>query len=93
MSTARSRTKAVTFRLEAPEARSVALAGDFNAWDPKRKPLKRRKDGVWWGTVRLSPGSYQYKFVVNGTDWLEDPNNSNRVPNEYGSLNSVCLVA
>ncbi len=92
MSTVHAKKRAVTFRLDAPEAVSVALVGDFNGWDPSANPLRRRKDGMWWVTVRLSPGVYQYKLVVNGSEWREDPRNPHRVPNEYGTWNSVLEV-
>lgn len=85
-------TKSVSFRLSAPQAQSVAIAGDFNNWSENARQLRRRKDGVWWVVLRLSPGVYQYKFVVDGSHWEEDPANPNRVPNAQGTLNSVCEV-
>jgi hypothetical protein len=54
--------------------------------------LRRRKDGVWWAVLRLSPGVYQYKFVVDGARWEEDPGNPKQVTNEHGTHNSVCEV-
>jgi hypothetical protein len=47
---------------------------------------------VWQVTVRLSPGIHEYKFVVDGAEWREDASNPNRVPNAYGTFNSVCEV-
>jgi hypothetical protein len=37
----------------------------------------------------LAPGAYQYKFVVNGERWEEDPLNLQRVMNEHGTFNSI----
>jgi 1,4-alpha-glucan branching enzyme len=85
-------TRAVSFRLNAPEAGSVAIAGDFNKWSKDARPLRRRKDGVWWVVLRLPPGVYQYKFVVDGSRWEADPANPRQVPNQEGTLNSVCEV-
>lgn len=82
-------TRPVSFSLDAPEAMSVALVGDFNGWDPNAQLLRRGKGRVWQRTVRLSPGVYQYKFVVDGSGWREDPANPNRVPDAYGGFNSV----
>ncbi len=84
--------KTTSFRLNAPEATSVALVGDFNDWNPNAQLLRPSKGRIWQGTVRLSPGVYQYKFVVGGSEWREDPLNPNRVPNAYGSFNSICEV-
>ena len=36
-----------------PDAQSVGLAGDFNGWNPAATPMKQRKDGCWWATLRL----------------------------------------
>jgi 1,4-alpha-glucan branching enzyme len=85
------KTKAVNFQLVAPEAKAVTLAGEFNNWDSTAHPLKKGKDGVWKVAVRLKPGSYQYKFVVDG-EGREDQEDPKRVLNPQGTFNSVCEV-
>jgi 1,4-alpha-glucan branching enzyme len=85
-------TRVISFHFNAPEARSVSIVGDFNSWSLNAKQLRRRKDGVWWAVLRLSPGVYQYKFVVDGARWEEDPGNPKQVTNEHGTHNSVCEV-
>jgi 1,4-alpha-glucan branching enzyme len=87
---AEGKAKQVTFRLDAPQAGTVFIAGDFTGWDAK--PLKQRKDGTWWANVNLQPGVYQYKFVVDGA-WQEDPEGDRKVQNDYGTYNSVREVA
>lgn len=82
----------VVFEYFDPSASIVTLVADFNQWDPKIKPLKRDSGGLWKVTVRLAPGSYQYKFVVNGDRWEEDPLNLHRVMNEHGTFNSIRKV-
>lgn len=84
--------KSVAFEYFDPEATVVTLVGEFNRWDPQARPLKRDAGGMWKGTLRLGPGTYQYKFVVNGQRWEEDPVNRHRVPNEHGTFNSVRSV-
>jgi predicted esterase len=64
------------FRLEKPDAKSVELVGEFNHW--KAQPMKRQSDGAWTLTLSAPPGTYGYKFLVNGTEWIFDPNNPNR---------------
>ena len=49
------------------------------------------KSGVYSASVKLAPGSYQYKFVVDGI-WCADPENANAVPNDQGTFNSVITV-
>ncbi len=62
------------FRLYAPSACSVALAGDFNAWQPQ--PMQRQEDGSWACTAPAQGGDC-YKYVVEGADgqtrWKADP--------------------
>lgn len=61
----------VTFRLLAPEAKSVTVSGDFGP----DTPLERGADGVWTATVGpLEPEMYVYFFVVDGVR-LTDPEN------------------
>ena len=80
--------KRATFKFMAPEAESVLLAGDFNAWDPNAHPLKKVSNGMWRINVSLSPGRYEYRFLVDG-QWQNDPESKTFVPNPFGSDNSV----
>ena len=80
----------VKFTLEAPDAKSVYLAGEFNSWSPTATPMKKR-DGVWEVEISLKPGTYQYKFVVDGR-WCEDPKNPWKVDDGFGGFNSVVKV-
>lgn len=70
----------VTVRIQYDNfsARNVFIAGEFNGWNTTATPLKKDRAGLWKGTLELEPGSYGYKFVVDG-DWRFDPMNTNRV--------------
>lgn len=83
-------TKPVGFVVDAPHGWEVALAGSFNGWEPQT--MVKEADGLWRLTVYLAPGTHQYRFLIDN-EWKEDPNNSQRVPNEYGSYNSVVVVS
>lgn len=84
-------TFAVTFRFRAPSAEKVFLAGSFNDWSADVKPMAREGD-EFVATVELKPGEHQYKFVVNGKDWKEDPLNPETVDNGLGGKNSVIYL-
>lgn len=86
------KAKAVVFACPAPDAQQVSLAGDFNHWDPQTHPMQRGADGTWSVSLSLRPGTYQYKFVVDG-DWREDHTNPNRTWDTQGVCNSVIEVA
>lgn len=72
-------------------AQTVSLAGEFNGWSAKS--LSRNDAGLWLTELDPPPaGSYQYKFVIDGQRWIEDPNNGLKVPDNYGGLNSLIVV-
>ncbi|MCX6900803.1 MAG: glycogen-binding domain-containing protein [Verrucomicrobia bacterium] len=80
----------VEMSFDAPFAKFVNIAGDFNAWEMTTLTL-RKSDSVWKITLELKPGTYQYKFLVDG-EWVNDPNNVRTTPNQFGSLNNVLEV-
>ncbi len=74
-------------------ANSVSLAGDFNSWHSALTPLAKNSSGLWLAEIEApKPGSYQYKFIVDGNRWLEDPSNGMKVVDNFGGLNSVLAV-
>lgn len=84
--------KSVHFSFYAPEAKEVKLAGDFNAWNVESHPLTNlNEDGFWSSKIKLEPGIYEYKFLVDG-EWRHDPNNPFTKENEFGAYNSVFEV-
>jgi serine protease AprX len=83
----------VVFYFFDARARSVALAGDFNGWDPVATPLEREPNGLWVARVPVrSGGLLRYKYVVDGDRWIEDPNNWMKVEDRTGSLVSVLYL-
>lgn len=80
--------------LHAPHASSVKVAGSFNNWAPSNDYLMYRDDdGVWYKTLSLAPGEYQYKFVIDDEVWVEDEKNSRvKIDPHYGK-NSVLVVS
>jgi Glycogen recognition site of AMP-activated protein kinase len=83
--------KATTFKLDTPQATQVAVVGCFNAWDALANPMKRDRRGIWTCTVDVEPGQHQYRFVVDGV-WWDDPMNTMRCWNEYGTQNCILIV-
>jgi 1,4-alpha-glucan branching enzyme len=79
------------FRIFAPQARKVHVAGSFNNWDASVLSARKDVQGNWVVKVGLKPGRYEYKFVVDGT-WLNDPRCTQYVQNSFGSQNSVITV-
>jgi hypothetical protein len=80
----------VQFRLEAPHANQVALAGDFSEWQPAHT-MRRSETGVWTVVVPLQPGIHDYAFVVDGERWVPDPL-APPVADGFGGVNSRLAV-
>lgn len=83
----------VTFTHEAPHARDVHLAGDFNGWHPAQDAMTKDKAGTWTLTIPLKPGRYEYKFIIDGGEtWKHDVTNPLWVSDSYGGRNSVLII-
>ncbi|MEO6771657.1 MAG: glycogen-binding domain-containing protein [Kofleriaceae bacterium] len=82
------------FRLDGHGAAMTCwVTGDFIAWgvDPDHGAIVLAKgtDGAWTGTHVFTPGTYQYKFIVDSTMYLADPNDPDVVDDGFGGHNSV----
>jgi 1,4-alpha-glucan branching enzyme len=82
----------VRFEFKDPTALSVAVAGTFNDWDPKKHALHHHGDGVWVREAKLHPGQHEYCMVVDG-HWMPDPSARDSRPNPFGGRNSVLNVS
>lgn len=84
-------SKKVEFKIAAPNANWVGIAGDFNDWRPDSLTARKDRGGVWKATAMVSAGTHEYKFVVDGR-WITDPTCSRRTVNAFGTENSVLVV-
>ena len=63
------------------------LAGSFNSWKPHALAMMKTDSG-WIAQVKLGPGKYWYKFIVDG-GWITDPDNLTSENDGQGNTNSV----
>ena len=88
-------TREVVIQFRDLAATDVRLAGDFNGWVPDKnvQSLVQAEDGdrVWTKILTLPPGTYHYRYVVDG-EWREDPVNPVSAPGPVGGRNSVLVV-
>lgn len=80
----------VTFYYESPDAESVAVAGDFTNWESDIEYLQKRPGTHLWELEKEFPfkGVYAYKLIVNGEQWMHDPECINVEPDGYGGFNT-----
>ncbi len=78
----------VGFRLRAPDADAVRVAGDFNDWKPESLAMQRGADGLWSVQAALPPGRYAYMYVVDG-QWMTPPDARRTQDDGFGARNGV----
>lgn len=86
----------VTFRLPreiAGTARHVAIAGDFNSWEPARSPMRRLENGDFVLSIDLDTRrEYRFRYLIDGTRWENDWYADRYQRNVFGSKDSVVIV-
>jgi len=96
-----TKTRAVRVRLscERENATEVFVAGTFNGWNPRATPMKRGSGDEWSAGLELTPGGYEYKFVIDG-EWRCGEGCDSRhadcakyVPNPFGTMNHKLQVS
>ena len=65
---AEHRGDSVVVRFRMSGARSVAIAGDWNSWQPET--LRALGEDVWEAAMVLAPGTYHFNLFVDGNDWV-----------------------
>jgi 1,4-alpha-glucan branching enzyme len=86
----------VTFRLDkeiAGSARRVSIAGDFNAWQSAKTPMKALKNGDFTATVELPTGAeYQYRFVIDDCHWVTDQSADKHIHCDFANVKNAVVV-
>nr|WP_321451356.1 isoamylase early set domain-containing protein [uncultured Carboxylicivirga sp.] len=86
----------VTFILNKELSKSVKqvnLTGDFNNWDRQNIRMKKNKIGFFSVSVNLNTGKeYQFKYLIDQSIWLNEPEADKQVSNEFKSSNSVITI-
>jgi len=83
------RGDSVVVRFSFDGAKAVAIAGDWNAWQPV--PLRPLAGDEWEGAFLLESGLYHFNLLVDGWDWVV-PNGVATVRDGLGGLVAVLLV-
>lgn len=80
--------KDVAFGWSACEAEKVLVTGSFGDWQKETELVK--KGDAWEVLLKLKPGVYEYKFIVDG-EWCYDITMPT-VTDEGGNVNNVITV-
>jgi 1,4-alpha-glucan branching enzyme len=83
----------VTFSIEAKEANTAAVVGDFNNWNPTEGELSKLKNGTFKGVFDVTKeASYEFKYLIDGNYVNEIEADSYRFNEFAGAENSVLEV-
>ena len=82
----------VEFTFAGAARTGVSVCGDFNSWGTTVNKMTQQADGTWTATVKLAPGTYNYKFLVDGVTWKTDEGNPAASDDGFGGKNSVLVV-
>jgi enterochelin esterase-like enzyme len=81
----------VAFLYHGP-ASSVAVAGDFNEWNPKQDSARATQvaNTDLWILEKTFPADARldYKLVIDESNWIVDPANSLQMWSGFGGMNS-----
>ena len=72
-----------------PGATSVAIAGDWTAWQPL--PLVSVGDEIWEAALCLPAGTYHFNLVVDGNEWVV-PGGVATMTDGMGGLLAILIV-
>lgn len=80
----------VTFVLDTAQAGSAHVAGSFNGWSTDAWPMTWVPSlGLCYAKRSIPDGEHAYEFVLDGSDWLNDPGNAATTDDGFGGFNSV----
>lgn len=82
----------VKFSFKVENAETVEIVGLNSDWQ-NSIIMSKKKDGSFSVDVNLPKDSkHQFKYLVNETVWLNEPEADDQVPNEFGGSNSVIVL-
>lgn len=82
-----------TFYYFDPTAHKVAVVGSFNGWQSEDGEMVQIRPGLWEGVLAVSArGMHRYKFLIDGSRWIHDPENPLRVEDGFGGFSSLIAI-
>ena len=79
----------VKFSFTIENAETIEILGLNNDWQ-NSVIMSRKKDGRFSADVNLPKDSRQeFKYLVNETEWINDPEADGQEPNLFGGTNSI----
>ena len=82
----------VKFSFEAENAKSIKILGLNGDWK-KAVAMTKKKDGSFAAELNLPKETkHEFKYLIDGNEWLNEPQADTEVANEFGGSNSVIVL-
>jgi 1,4-alpha-glucan branching enzyme len=82
----------VKFALNVENAETVEILGLNSDWE-KSIIMSKKKDGTFTSEVSLPKNTkHEFKYRVNESTWLNEPEADSEVVNEFGGSNSLLVI-
>ena len=82
----------VKFTFDVENAETVEILGLNSDWE-NSITMSKKKDGTFSADVTIPKDTqHQFKYRVNQSEWLNDPDADDLIPNEFGGSNSLIIL-
>jgi hypothetical protein len=82
----------VKFTFNIEKAETVEILGLNSDWE-NSIVMSKKKDGTFTCDVSLQKNSkHEFKYRVNSTKWINEPEADSQIPNQFGGINSVITI-
>jgi len=82
----------VKFKVDHANAETVEILGLNNDWNTPT-PMSKKKGGFFTYEASLPKNSqHKFRYLVNKTEWINEPEADSQEPNEFGSSNSILTL-
>ena len=83
----------VTFELDATNVDSAVLMADFLDWQPIKMKKVTKSKSFKYKTRLPKDSEFQFRYLVNENEWVNDVDADNYVPNGFGADNCIVKTA
>ncbi|TDO29379.1 isoamylase early set domain-containing protein [Sediminibacterium goheungense] len=82
----------VKFNLEIQDTETASILGLNDDWS-NPVPMKKKKDGSFTAEIQLPKATkHEFRYLLNETEWINEPEADGEVENVFGSSNSVLTL-
>ena len=82
----------VKFTLKPEAAETVEILGLNSDWNTA-VVMNKKKDGTFYCELSLPKNTeHQFKYRIDATEWIDEPEADAFQPNEFGGKNSVLVL-